>query len=277
VPGRTPDQWSAARAHFDALEAAADTRAAAAAYFERWPGYAPGYFVNRSRDLTRKAFDHGEGWAARLLSCLETPAHFTLHAAHLDLPQEAAAPALFFDRANVRRWRDAIAAHFTGPHRWRLELGSAGRIHAHILADLADGPPDLPRGGELAKPCAAYFEAAVRYQLTPPLEYTAAHLALYMAAKRRGRLPNLAGSRGIPKKAIWSNPSSSGFLWRNSPETDPKEPPKIAPVATPATPQLRPATGTRPARRRPGSSYPMRRAVPTVDARARAPPRTLSS
>jgi hypothetical protein len=206
-PPRSHGDWPAARADLDRLEAAREPHAAAAAYVARYPKHPPDYFTDRSRGHARRAFDHGEGWAARLLTCLETPAHFSLHAEHLDLDRGAADPHLLFDRANVRRWRAAILRHFRGPCRWRLELGNAGRIHAHVLADLADGPPELARGGELAKPCERYFEAAVRYVLKPPLEYNAEHLAIWLEAKKRARLPALSGTHGIPQKRTWSNPS----------------------------------------------------------------------
>jgi hypothetical protein len=126
---------------------------------------------------------------------------------HLDLDQGAAAPHLLFDRGNVRRWKAAILRHFRGAHRWRLQLGNAGRIHAHVLADLADGPPELARGGELAKPCESYFETAVCYVLKPPIDYNAEHLSLWLEAKKRGRLPALSGTHGIPSRRTWGHPS----------------------------------------------------------------------
>jgi hypothetical protein len=183
---------------------------AAAAYVDRWPDHPPDYFVDTSRkrrELTHRAFDHGTGWAARLVSSLETPAHFTLHTEHLDLSREAAAPALLFDRANVDRWKRAIRDHFTGPCRWKLELGRCGRVHAHILADLDDGPAELPRGGQVVKPCLHYLDAVVGYVSKPPLEYCAEHLALWSEAKRRGRLPRLSGTMNLPNKTTWNNPS----------------------------------------------------------------------
>jgi hypothetical protein len=200
--------WNAVRDARAVLEVAPDPLDAAATYFARYPKHPPDFFTDRRRAAARRAFDDGEGWAARLLSCLETPAHFSLHAEHLGLDPSAAAPHLLFDRANVRRWKAAILRHFRGPCRWRLELGNDGRIHAHVLADLADGPPELPRAGEIVKPCAAYWTAAVSYQLKPALEYTPEHLAIWLEAKKRGRLPRLAGSHGIPQKRTWGNPSA---------------------------------------------------------------------
>ncbi len=206
-PPRSPCDWNAARAACAELGAAPDPHAAAAAYVARYPKHPPDFFTDRSRDHARRAFDGGEGWACRLLSCLQTPAHFSLHAHHLGLDQGAAAPHLLFDRANVRRWRAAILHQFRGPCRWRLQLGNAGRIHAHVLADLADGPPELPRSGEIVKPCAAYWTAAVRYSLKPALEYNAEHLAIWLEAKKCDRLPALSGTYGIPQKRTWGHPS----------------------------------------------------------------------
>jgi hypothetical protein len=276
----TQNQWNAARAQLDLeQEAAADARTAAAAYFAAWPKHPPDYFADRSRDLMRRAFDSGDGWACRLLSCLETPAHFSLHTEHLDLSREAAAPALLFDRANVRRWREAIKKHFTGPHRWRLQLGRSGRIHAHIIADLADGPAELPRSGQIVKPCAAYFEAAVRYVCKPPLEYTAEHLALWLEAKKRGRLPRLSGSHGIPTRRRWQNPSSSAFTLLSALSDAPQRTPKTRPL-----PPLRPtprnlsraaaatAAAYRSGQHYQGSSYPI-----SHPERARGPPRARVS
>jgi hypothetical protein len=206
------------------LETALDTHAAAAAYVARWPRHPPDFFTDCRRAAGRRAFESGDGWACRLLSCLETPAHFTLHAQHLDLPREAAAPHLLFDRANVRRWKAAILTAFKGPCRWRLELGDEGRVHAHVLADAAE-LPELPRGGRVVSPCLHYWETAVRYVLKPPLIYkaehpalSAAHLALWLEAKKRGRLPTLAGSRGIPNRRTWGRPSKLRVLFPNQPE-----------------------------------------------------------
>jgi hypothetical protein len=47
----------------------------------------------------------------------------------------------------------------------------------------------------------------VRYVLKPPLEYNAEHLAIWLEAKKRARLPALSGTHGIPQKRTWSNPS----------------------------------------------------------------------
>ncbi len=265
---RSPCDWNAARADLDQLEAAREPHAAAAAYVARWPHHAPDYFTDRSRDHARRAFDHGEGWAARLLTCLETPAHFSLHAHHLDLDRGAADPHLLFDRANARRWKAAILHHFRGPCRWRLELGKGGRVHCHVLADLADGP-ELPLGRELAKPCERYFETAVRYVLKPPLEYTAANLALWLEARKRGRLPRLAGSHGIPSRRTWGNPSELRDYFAKPPtETTPADP-QTATAATAAT--LATTAPKTPPRPRPGPlSY--HRAPPT-SARPRKPSR----
>lgn len=269
-PG-APDEWSAARSGLDALETELDTHAAAAAYFAKWPRHAPDFFVDtsrKSREAVRLAFGDGEGWAARLLTCLETPAHFSLHAQHLDLDPSAAAPHLCLDRGNVARWKEATLRHFRGPFRARLALGDGGHVHCHVLADLADGPPELPRDGEIVKPCLRYFEAAVGYQLKPPMEYSAAHLALWLEAKKRGRLPTLAWSRGVPKKRRWHERSVLRKTFGKPPENATPEPPQTAaqrpttpaPAATPAKPQPPPAA--------PAPSKPF-----TAAASPRRPPR----
>ncbi len=237
MPRLVTHDWNAVRDARAVLEVAPDSLAAAAAYFVRYPKHPPDFFTDRRRAAARRAFGYGEGWAARLLTCLETPAHFSLHAEHLGLDPSAAAPHLLFDRANVRRWKQAILRHFRGPCRWRLELGNDGRIHAHVLADLADGPPELPRGRELAKPCERYFETAVRYVLKPPLEYNAEHLAIWLEAKKRGRLPRLAGSHGIPSRRTWGHPSKLRVYFAKPPPETTSTDPQTAAAGTQSPPR----------------------------------------
>jgi hypothetical protein len=129
---------------------------------------------------------------------------------------------------------------FRGPCRWRLELGKGGRVHCHVLADLADSPAELPRSGEIVKPCAAYWTAAVRYQLKPALEYTPEHLAIWLEAKKCGRLPRLAGSHGIPQKRTWGHPSKLRDYFAFATSADPQ----TAPVGTPVTTEPPPSAAT---------------------------------
>ncbi len=259
---RAPDQHAAARAGLSELEVAQDAHAAAAAYVDRWPDHPPDYFVDNTRsrrDQTRRAFDHGTGWAARLVSSLETPAHFSLHTEHLDLSREAAAPALLFDRRNVDRWKQAIKRHFTGPCRWKLELGRCGRVHAHILANLDDGPAELPRGGQVVKPCLHYLDAVVGYVTKPPLEYCAEHLALWSEAKRRGRLPRLSGTMNLPNKTTWNEPS---YLRVYNPQP-PTSNPKTAPAGCHRTPHRTARAAPPPRRPAPVLRRPLVKSTPT--------------
>ncbi len=189
----------------------------AAAYLAKWSKYPPDALRDRSAALTHKAFDSGDGWACRLLTSVDTIAHFNLHASHLDVDPELAEPHRYADPEARRVWKAAILRHFKGPQRWRLALGKEGRVHVHVLADLADGPPDVPRGGQLAKPCESYYRKAVRYQLKPALERTALHLAVHFRTKKRWKLPAAAGSRGVPNRRTWGNASSSGFSLLLSP------------------------------------------------------------
>lgn len=237
MPRLETHDWNAVRDARAVLEVAPDSLDAAAAYFARYPKHPPDFFTDRRRAAARRAFGDGEGWAARLLSYLETPAHFSLHAEHLGLDPSAAAPHLLFDRANVRLWKQAILRHFRGPCRWRLELGNDGRIHAHVLADLADGPPELPRSGEIVKPCAHYWTAAVSYQLKPALEYTAANLALWLEARKRGRLPRLAGSHGIPSRRTWGHPSKLRVYFAKPPPETTSTDPQTAAAGTQPPPR----------------------------------------
>jgi hypothetical protein len=84
----------------------------------------------------------------------------------------------------------------------------------------------------------------VRYQLKPPLEYNADHLAIWLEAKKRGRLPRLSGSRGIPQKRTWGNPSRLRVSFAFSPQTDPAKDPKTNAAGTRGTPA--PETTPRP-------------------------------
>lgn len=194
-----------ARRDLEALAGADDAaiNAEAAEYVRRYPDHAPDHFstsTRKRRDKARRALQPGS-WGARLLGSIEASSGFSLHAEHLGLPAEAADPERLYLAVNVSLWLQAIRRHFKGPLYWRLELGE-GRIHVHIVAAYDDGPPGLPRGGELVKPLHDP-EGWIAYISKPNAAYTGANLGRYLKARRRGRLPRLSGIVGIPSRRVW--------------------------------------------------------------------------
>lgn len=204
-----------------------------------------GFFYDsgiKRRVLMLRAFADGEGWACRLLSSVDVLAHYTLHAAHLGLPESAADARHLFDPTNIQCWKHTIKKHFRGPLRWKLELGEHGRIHVHVLADLRAGLPELPRGGELVKPCAHYLETLVAYLSKPPAPYTAEALALWMEARQHGPLPHLSGTIRLPNLSTWRKRSASAITFDST-----TEPPALQPAQrTSEPPQPGPLTNTSP-------------------------------
>jgi hypothetical protein len=234
---------------------------------------------------------------------------FTLTVAELD-SSLSDDPAGLYDRAVMTALFAAVARTFSGPVYAVAEVGKGsaagrrGRLHCHIVAHRDDGPAQLDRDTARCQPVYDVFGLYKYLAKCPEPRSLAAELdaAAGRVMSPSGRLPNTRRHFLSPARLAWSRslialePNTLIALEPNTPESlnpEPSEPrhaerpgpddrsldislegPQTTAQAPAATPQLRPATGTRPARRRPGSSYPMRRAVPTVDARARAPPRT---
>ncbi len=188
------------RAHIAGITDEADLDEEARVIYERYTAYPPDHFLETTSKKCRRrreAFGDGDGWAFRLWASLEKPHAYTLHAGHLGLPPECADPANFYCHKNVDRWKAAIRASFASPLHWKLEL--AERIHVHITADRDAGPPHLPQGGELVKPIYDY-EGWLFYIAKPAAQWTARNLALWLRAKRRGRLPRLSGTVGLQNR-----------------------------------------------------------------------------
>jgi hypothetical protein len=190
-----------ARSDLARLEHDPDPETEAARYVDQWPNHPPDPFTDRRHIKLQRAFGSGRGWAVRLGSTVD-PAHYSIHAPRLGLPDACADPARLFDPANIRLWKGAIRECFSGPLYWTLELGN-DRVHPHVIADVDAGLLELPRTGEIVKPCADYLPQLVRY-LSGPLEYNARNLALWLEAKRRGKLPRLSGTMRLPNKGTWN-------------------------------------------------------------------------
>ncbi len=188
------------RAFLAGIPSEADFERETQNYFERYAAYPPDHFLETTAKKSRrtsKAWGSGDGWAARLWSTFEEPHAYTVHSGHLGLPLECANPVNFYCKGNVDRWKSAIKASFTSPLHWKLEL--AERVHAHITADGNASLFHLRRGGELAKPIYNY-EGWLFYLAKPSAQWNARNLALWLRARRRGRLPRLSGTQGVPNR-----------------------------------------------------------------------------
>ena len=175
----------------------------ACAIYTRYTAYPPDHFLETTAKKVRwvrEALDHGDGWAARLWGTLKHPHAYTLHAKHLGLPLECSEPANFYCKKNVDLWKAAIKASFASPLHWKLEL--AERVHVHITADRDAGLPHLRRGGELVKPIYDY-EGWLFYIAKPAAQWNARNLALWLRAKRQGRLPRLSGTVKVQNSNSW--------------------------------------------------------------------------
>lgn len=258
-----PADWERARADLHTLEAAPDFDAAAAVYFDRHKKYPPDYLHDSGRKRSRaarRAFGDGDGWAPRLVMTLDTPALHSLHAEHLGLSPSVADPRLLLaptaaGRAFRAIWTDAINRHYSGPRYFKLERGWHGRVHCHLLADLWDGPPELPRDGKIIEPCYD-FEGAVGYMLKPALKWNTEHLAQWLEARATGRrLPRLSGTANLPNSRTLASPVPPCLfclrlqisLNRTPPQNQPPRSHPPRPIATPP----RPADARAPLRPRP--------------------------
>ena len=167
----------------------------------RWPDYPEDPFVDskgRRRRKARKAFDNGEGWAARLFLSLENPYFYTLHTHHLGLPPELGEVDCLYDHKSVKRWLTALKTQIKPPFRWKLEF--AERVHVHVIAERDAGPPQIRRDGQVIKPAKDY-DGLIEYLSKPSAPWTPKPVAAWMRAKRRGgRLPRTSGTVGLPNK-----------------------------------------------------------------------------
>lgn len=191
------------RAYTKSLPVDADLDEQAQIIYTRWPNYPPDRFLDttaRNKRWVRDALSGGDGWAARLLGNLGDPHFYSLHACELGLPPECEDPRNSYSKANVKCWKGAIEASLAPPLWWKLELGN--RIHVHIIADRDAGLPEILRGGELIKRIADY-EKLLLYLAKPNAEWNAHNFALYLHAKRRGHLPRLRGTIGVPNRKTW--------------------------------------------------------------------------
>lgn len=189
-----------ARAYIAGIVATADLDAEAVKYFKVYADYLPDHFLEtsaRKRRGKNKALDSGDGWACRLYSSLSDPHAYTLHASHLGLPPECSDPANFYTKANRDHWHAAVKAAFASPLHWKLEL--AERVHVHVIADKDAGLPHLKRGGEVIKPITNY-EGWLYYIAKPVAQWNACNMALWLKAKRRGRLPRMSGTSGLANR-----------------------------------------------------------------------------
>lgn len=260
-----PDNFARARADFNAL-ATADPYQAARLLVERWPHHPPDFFYDsggKRRDFVLEALGGGEGWVCRFLWPVPDPYRYNLHAEHLGLPPECAEAALLLCPRNVRWWVRALRAKLKGPLYWCLEVGENGRVHVHVLAAGDAGLLHLPRGGEVVK--RVYnLPGLLEYLGKPAMPYTAGNVALWLIAKRRGRLPKLSGTVRVPNRRTW-HPSASVRTFNSVP---------VAAAAAAAFFETGGLVG-RPAGRQEGRDFLTARAAaaaPEVSSSLKAPP-----
>lgn len=154
-----------------------------------------------------EALGDGQGAASRLAAVTDELHLYTLHTAHLGLSERLAAPTGIYRHKTVTVWREAISEAFTGAYWWRIEAGTEGRLHVHVMADRDAGPVDLVRGGECCKPVHD-LPGLLRYLAKPVVLPTDEALAVYRKAKARARkqgkqLPRTSGYIGIPSSKNW--------------------------------------------------------------------------
>ncbi len=203
------DVWERARTYLQRLQDAESAPTVAGHdYVKAFPNHPPDVFqdsTRRRKHQVRRALGDGDGWACRLSSCVAELHVYSLHAEHVGLPEVAASPERLFDPSNVRQWREAIKATLSGPLYWVLELGECGRVHAHVLGGATAGLPHIRRGGGVVTPVHD-LEGLLSYLSKPVAPYTGPNMALWLAAKRRGRLPKMSGTVRLPNARTWGCP-----------------------------------------------------------------------
>ncbi len=153
-----------------------------------------------------RKFNRDRQPAERFFGCVNHAHLYSLHAEHLGLPAELAKPEHYFDHAVIKIWREQLKQVLAPPLWFKIALGE-NRIHAHVIASVDAGLPDIPRDGEIIKPVDDP-QGALSYLFKPGATYTPENLALWIAAKRAslgaGNLPRHTGTAGVPNSKTWT-------------------------------------------------------------------------
>jgi hypothetical protein len=198
--------YRAARNFAAEMQTYDDLDLAALAYIERYPHHPPDVF-HRSRraNLKEAATLLTDGWASRLVSCLDRPHLYTLRHHNIGLPVDAGDPTRLYAPDAIAAWKTALYEHLEPPYYWLVEAGKT-TLHAHALGS---GPQKLAHlaPSEVIKPIDDMV-GAVAYALKPAAVYTAANLATFWRAKRNatGNLPRRSGPVGIPNARTYGKP-----------------------------------------------------------------------
>ena len=194
--------WQGARGFLRALEQSDDYTRNAELLIQHYPNHPPDAFYNSpniNRQKMYAALGGGDGWASRLLGSLDRPHFYSLRAEHLGLEETLMAAEGYYRREVVYKWREAVRAQLVPPLWWRLELGNS--VHIHVIASRDAGLMHIRRDGEVIKPI--YDPEGLLMYLMKPPEYTVRNLALWLEARKRGRLPRTSGTIGVPNSRIW--------------------------------------------------------------------------
>jgi hypothetical protein len=201
--------WDTVRKYRDSLDNETPTEQAHR-YFAKYPNYPPDRFniSTSKRKKAAKAALLPVGWASRLLGQLEypnTPAYFyTLAVGNLGLPIDYADPNYLYAPTVIAEIKSAIAKHIPQPYHWRLEVGTHGTLHVHVIG------PHAPALSHLAHPDSLRVQAirpgtelkTFAYLHKPIALWSAANYSIYLqakATKQTKALPNLSGQIGLKR------------------------------------------------------------------------------
>ncbi len=201
--------WDTARKYRDLLDNETPTEQAHR-YFAKYPGYPPDRFniSTSKRKKAAKAALQPSGWANKLLGQLgypNTPVYFyTLSAGNLGLPIDYADPRYLYAPTVIAEIKSAVAKHVPQPYHWRLEVGTHGTLHVHVIG------PHAPALAHLAHPNSLRVQAirpgtelrTFAYLHKPVALWSAANYSIYLeakATKQTKALPNLSGQIGLKK------------------------------------------------------------------------------
>jgi hypothetical protein len=183
-----------------------DLDLAALAYVQRYPHHPPDAFYGSRRGAMKEATALlTEGWASRLVSCLDRPHLYSLRHHHLGLPVDAGDPTRLYAPDALATWKTALYEHLELPFYWWVEAGETA-LHAHALGSEPQKLAHLAPS-EVIKPIYDMV-GAVAYALKPAAVYNPVNLATFWRAKRNatGNLPRRSGPVGIPNARTCCKP-----------------------------------------------------------------------
>lgn len=166
--------------------------------------YTPDYLKDSPKKRKRKAkkaFNKGQGWAAKLKRELKKPYFYSLHLEHLNLdPHYVCANGLFRELI-ILQIKQRLLELFERPFYFKIEVGKHRnsekypRLHVHVIAEVNAGLNHLARNGSVVKPVTDFL-GLIEYLSKPSLSESDLNESIFKDERRRR---NKLGRKRFPR------------------------------------------------------------------------------